>query len=102
MEWFIENFLGGLSELRVLDIGSYDYNGSYKSLFKGAKGYVGMDLQGGPNVDVVPLNPYQWDEFDTDSFDVIVSGQTFEHTEFFWITFSEIVRCLRPGGWPAS
>ena len=29
--------------------------------------------------------------------DVIISGQTFEHTEFFWLTMREIARALKEG-----
>lgn len=31
-------------------------------------------------------NPYDWQEIETDSFDLVISGQAFEHIEFFWIT----------------
>ena len=31
--------------------------------------------------------------------DVVVSGQMFEHCEFFWLSFLEMVRVVRPGGY---
>ncbi len=34
----------------------------------------------------------------TESVDVLVSGQTFEHAEFFWETMLEIARVLKPQG----
>ena len=37
-------------------------------------------------------------EINDNSYDVIISGQLFEHLEFFWITMSEIERILKPGG----
>src|SRR4029077_550894 len=43
-------------------------------------------------------DPYHWHELRTESVDVLVSGQTFEHTEFFWETIFEIARVLKPGG----
>ena len=71
--------------LVVLDLGSQDINGSYRPLFAVPPWkYVGVDLAAGPNVDVVLADPYDWREIDPESADVIVAGQTFEHTEFFW------------------
>ena len=36
--------------------------------------------------------------FQSHSVDVIVSGQAFEHIEFFWLTWLEMTRILKPGG----
>ncbi len=33
-----------------------------------------------------------------ETFDVVISGQAFEHIEYFWWTLEEMVRVLRPGG----
>lgn len=52
----------------------------------------------GPNVDIVPKNLYNWDEIKDDSYDVVISGQAFEHIEFFWLTMSEMVRVLKKDG----
>ena len=52
----------------------------------------------GPNVDIVPVIPYQWKELATDGFDIVISGQVLEHAEFFWITVGEMVRVTSPGG----
>jgi SAM-dependent methyltransferase len=84
--------------LTVMDIGSYDVNGSYKQFFN-APGwaYTGVDLAAGPNVDVVLSSPYRL-PFQSHSVDVIVSGQAFEHIEFFWLTWLEMTRILKPGG----
>ena len=84
--------------LSIVDIGSYDVNGSYKPFFD-APGwrYTGVDLTTGPNVDVVLTSPYRL-PFASHSQDVIVSGQAFEHVEFFWCSWLEMVRVLKPGG----
>ena len=98
MEWFIENYISILDK-KVLDVGSYDVNGSYKHLFPASRfDYVGLDVCDGPNVDIAVKNPYKWSEVETDSFDVVISGQTLEHVEFFWITMSEMTRVLKCGG----
>lgn len=85
--------------LMIVDLGSCDYNGSYRPLFEQPPWhYVGADLQAGKNVDVVLRDPYHWREFKSESVDVVISGQTFEHTEFFWETILEIARILKPRG----
>lgn len=83
---------------RVLDIGSTDINGSYKTLFdpKSVE-YTGLDLAPGNNVDVVCDNPYRY-PFDAETFDLVISGQAFEHIDFFWLTILEMGRILKTGG----
>ena len=49
-------------------------------------------------MDIVLKNPYKWTEIRSRSADVLISGQAFEHIEFFWITMLEIERVLKPGG----
>jgi len=88
-----------MQPLRIVDIGSQDVNGSYRPLFAhGSWEYLGVDMAPGRNVDVVLRNPYRWRELRSRSADVVVSGQAFEHIEFFWISALEIARVLRPGG----
>ena len=83
---------------RVLDIGSYDVNGSYKEVFDDPVwSYVGADLEQGPNVDVVLESPYRL-PFASGSFDILVSGQAIEHMDFFWLSWLEMVRVVAPGG----
>jgi hypothetical protein len=85
--------------LNILDIGSQDINGSYKQIFDLPKWkYSGADMQGGNNVNIVLKNPYKWQEIQSNSIDVLISGQAFEHIEFFWITALEVTRVLKPDG----
>lgn len=85
--------------LLIVDLGSHDINGSYRPLFDTPPWrYVGADLAPGDNVDLVLRDPYNWRELKTGSVDILVSGQTFEHTEFFWETMFEIARVLKPHG----
>ena len=99
IEFQVRAHLNRQATLKIIDIGSYDVNGSYKTFFD-APGwqYVGVDLTGGPNVDVVLDSPYRL-PFKSHSVDVIVSGQAFEHIEFFWLTWLEMTRILKPGGY---
>ena len=56
---------------------------------------MGVDLTFGTNVDVVLADPYDWRELAPESADVIVAGQTFEHTEFSWETMRQLGRTLK-------
>ena len=105
MEWFVNNHLDKLpppprKTISVLDVGSYDVNGSYKTFFTDVTkySYIGLDMESGPNVDVVAETPYYWSMFEDESFDVVISGQAFEHIEFFWLTLAEMIRVLKRGG----
>jgi SAM-dependent methyltransferase len=85
--------------LIILDLGSQDIRGSYRSIFdRPPWRYVGVDITPGKNVELVIRDPYNWRELKSNSTDVLISGQTFEHTEFFWETAEEIERILKPNG----
>ncbi|MBN2437574.1 MAG: methyltransferase domain-containing protein [Deltaproteobacteria bacterium] len=85
--------------LSILDLGSLDVNGSYRDLFQAASWtYRGIDTAPGKNVDIVLRDPYDWREIRSGSADVVISGQAFEHIEFFWMTMLEIARILKPEG----
>jgi SAM-dependent methyltransferase len=85
--------------LIILDLGSQDIRGSYRPIFdRPPWRYVGVDIVAGKNVDLVIRDPYNWREVKSNSIDVLISGQTFEHTEFFWETAEEIERILKPNG----
>lgn len=98
VERLVDKYLHAAAVIKVVDIGSYDVNGSYRQFFNRPNWtYVGVDLAAGPNVDVALKSPYLL-PFASHSVDVIVSGQAFEHIEFFWLTWLEMVRVLKPGG----
>jgi SAM-dependent methyltransferase len=62
--------------LRVLEIGSYNVNGTTRPLFRGAR-YVGLDRRPGREVNVV-ADGAEWDG-DGKPFDVVVSTEALEH-----------------------
>ncbi len=86
--------------IRILDVGSYGINGTYRDIFSDEMkfSYAGLDLQPGPNVDYVPENPYAWPELEDEYFDVIISGQAFEHIEFPWLIINEMKKKLKING----
>lgn len=80
----------------VVDFGSYDVNGTVKAIFA-AHQYIGIDMAAGPNVDIVCENSKT--PFEDTSVDVIVSTSCFEHDECFWMTFLEMCRIVKEGGY---
>jgi len=100
MEWFVQNYVANCEGAKkVLDVGSYSVNGSYRELFNSSNiEYVGLDIVEGPNVDIVVEDNYCWDSLEDESFDYIISGQAFEHIEFPWLTIKEIYKKLKTGG----
>lgn len=77
---------------RIINIGAQDVNGSLRSVAPAGAEYVGLDLTEGRGVDVVITDPCEL-PFDDGSFDVAVTSSCFEHSEFFWLTFSRTCAC---------
>ena len=75
MKKFIEKYLTK-KLYKVADVGSYDVNGTFKPLLE-QWDYTGLDIEDGPNVDVV-IEPYYFGE---EQYDVVVSGNCMEHVE---------------------
>lgn len=101
MKRFAEVYLKEFSnkKLRILDVGSQDVNGSYKPLFNNSNWeYYGCDMVEGKNVDIVLKDIYNWKDIKSNSFDVVISGQVFEHVEYIWVTILEIARVLKDEG----
>lgn len=84
--------------IRVLDVGSFDVNGTYRDIFPVKYDYTGLDMCAGPNVDIVPKDIYHWNEIGDHEFDLVISGQAFEHIEYPWLTIKEIARVMKPSG----
>jgi len=82
---------------KIIEIGSLSVNSNIKDIVSTNFNYIGLDIEEGPNVDIVLEDPYKL-PFDDNSIDVVLSISTFEHTDFFWVTFLEILRVLKPEG----
>ena len=80
---------------KVLEVGSWDMNGSVKGLFPATE-YIGIDVASGPGVDHVILG--QEADFKSNYFDIVISCECFEHNKYWVETFSNMIRMLRPGG----
>ena len=99
---YLRYVAGGPLEQRadtiVLDVGGADINGSYRDVFPNPPfRYWVADIAPGTGVDVVLSDPYRI-PLPEGSVDIVISGQTMEHIEFFWRTFEEMVRIVRPDG----
>jgi len=84
-------------EIKILEIGSYIGGFNIRSLNPKNSNYIGVDLSSGPGVDVVLNDPYIL-PFDDNSFDYVISSSCFEHIDFFWVSFNEIMKVLKPSG----
>ena len=89
------NFPKYFKDVKALDIGSLDVNGSLKYLFSYPYYYVGVDLSYGPNVDVIcPGHLYDSGFL----FDIVLSSECFEHDLYYRKTILNMIRLLKSGG----
>jgi len=97
-EFIDGKFITGRDRVVVLDIGGANVNGSYGEIFTNPKiSYLAADLAPNEGVDIVLHDPYRIPLPDG-TFDIVISGQTFEHCEFFWLAFREMVRVVKDDG----
>ena len=94
---FFETYAKKAKGQSIVDIGAQDFNGSLRSVAPQGCKYTGVDFVNGKGVDVVITDPYSL-PFEDNSFDFCVSSSCFEHSEFFWLLFNEIMRILKPNG----
>ena len=80
---------------KVLDIGSYDLNGTNAYLFDDSE-VIGLDIAAGPGVDIV-CEGQKYDAPDG-SYDVIVSSECWEHNPYYKETIQNAIRMLKEGG----
>jgi SAM-dependent methyltransferase len=82
----------------VVDIGGKNVNGTLRHFFEclGMK-YICVDIEAHSSVDIV-VKPGHKLPFDNGSIDLIVSTSCFEHDPCFWITFKEMTRITKLGG----
>lgn len=86
----------------ILDFGSRSRRATtptHRDLFDGYDvSITGVDVLAGHNVDIVMTRPYRI-PMKSNSVDVVVTGQVFEHIPFPWVSFLELCRVLKPGGY---
>jgi SAM-dependent methyltransferase len=94
---FFKAYVRQDGNLRIVEIGAQNVNGSLRDVATPGNQYIGVDFVEGKGVDVIMQDPYAL-PFESESVDVVLSSSVFEHSEFFWLLFTEIQRILKPGG----
>lgn len=82
-----------LQDRSVFEIGSRDVNGSARQFFTGS--YFGIDVEPGPGVDLVVDGA---DYHPTESYDVAICTEVFEHSPKWKDLLTTMALALRPGG----
>lgn len=92
---------GEVRNARVLDVGSFDVNGSARPIIEGlgCAEYVGIDFRMGPRVDIQLDASQIIPHFKSESFDVVVSTEMLEHCQDWRRAIDNMKAVLKPGGY---
>jgi SAM-dependent methyltransferase len=84
----------------VLEVGSYDVNGSVRPLAMryNPASYVGIDMRPGPGVDLAINATNIKAHFGDGSFDVVICTELLEHAEDWRAVINNLKDVLKPGG----
>lgn len=94
---FFKTYCDDGKNLVIMDVGAQDVNGSLRDVSPLASNYVGIDFVAGRGVDMILDDPYHLPMEDA-SADVVVCSSVFEHSQFFWLLYLEVLRILKPNG----
>ncbi len=85
---------------RVIEVGSYDMNGSMRpvAIAWNPAEYVGVDMAPGPGVDLVCDADDVVEKFGKERFDVVISTETIEHVRNWRKVISNLKQLCAPGG----
>jgi len=85
---------------RVIEVGSYDVNGSLRSLVESyyPAEYIGVDIAEGPGVDVISKAEDILERFGKESFDIVISTELLEHVLDWRKSIHNIKNICKPGG----
>ncbi len=103
LEYFFREYVNNKEEkkLIIFDIGSQTSDNEklkkWKNIFPQNAEYLGIDLVKANNVDLILKNPYSY-PFEDNHADIIIANSIFEHSEFFWVLYLELLRVLKPDG----
>lgn len=79
----------------ILDVGSFDVNGSLRDTIPIS---IGIDMREGPGVDMVLNSSDLMKVFEPESFDGVVSGDALEHTLDWRSALTNMWGVLKQGG----
>ncbi|MFA5863117.1 MAG: methyltransferase domain-containing protein [Phycisphaerae bacterium] len=85
---------------KVIEIGSYDVNGSFKSFMKNwePEQYLGVDIENGPGVDLVCSADDVLSRFGKEAFDIVISTELLEHVKDWRLVISNMKNICKPNG----
>lgn len=92
------NIYADLRSAAILEVGSLAVNGSLRDNALPTTNYVGVDLEVGEGVDVV-VEPGKPLPLPDETFDLVMASSVFEHDPCFWMTFLEMCRTAKNGGY---
>jgi len=79
----------------ILEVGSYDVNGSVRDYFTNYEKYIGIDWRPGPGVDLVC---FAHEMKFSNQFDTIISASMLEHDQYWKRSISTMVKNLKEDG----
>lgn len=92
-----DKFKNGGNFKKMLEVGG-SFSQNSQSLFPELE-YYNLDIKDNPDLPTIVGDITQENtSLESESFDLIVSHQTFEHINQPWLAAQEIVRLLKPGG----
>ncbi|MBU3638543.1 bifunctional 2-polyprenyl-6-hydroxyphenol methylase/3-demethylubiquinol 3-O-methyltransferase UbiG [Polynucleobacter sp. AP-RePozz3-80-G7] len=91
----VRNYFLKNRHLKILEVGSYDVNGSIRGFFHDSD-YIGVDMCKGPGVDFVGSGHLI--DFPEESFDLTISCECFEHNPYWHETFINMHRMTKKDG----
>lgn len=82
----------------VLELGSYNVNGSARDVIQNATRYVGVDMRAGAGVDYVLHSSEIVNFIGREKVDTVLCLETLEHDLRFWQTLTNMRAVLKRGG----
>lgn len=96
-EFFVTTYLDSTREIKILEVGSQNFNGGLRDFKSPKMSWFGIDVSHGPGVDLIVEIGGTY-PFEDETFDLVVASSVFEHDIQFWNTFLEMVRVTRQDG----
>lgn len=88
-------FPNNFNNVKALDCGSLDVNGTFKDLFTSSE-YIGVDIVAGRNVDIV--SHIKDIDIPHETFDTVISGEMLEHDETWKESLRKMYDLTKRGG----